>query len=118
MSNKKRLLLPVLVTVLTLSFLTASSQETTKTESSSVRVYRGSGYDFLDTTLIPARRMDQQRDFLNDKYDFPSKPRNQWEIGISGGFFNVSGDVRTKMPWRAKNAGQTLGFGVHVRKAW
>jgi hypothetical protein len=79
-------------------------------------VYRGSGYDVLDTTLIPERSMDQQRDFLNNQYDFPSKPRNQWEIGISGGLFNVSGDVRTKMPWNAKNGGQTLGFGVHFVK--
>src|SRR6187402_2740046 len=81
-------------------------------------VYRGAGYDVLDTTLIPERRMEQQRDFLANQYDFPSKPRNQWEIGFSFGSFNVSGDVRSKNLFTAKNPGQTLGFGVHVRKAW
>lgn len=81
-------------------------------------VYRGAGYDVLDTTLIPEGRMEQQRDFLDNQYDFPARPRSQWEIGISGGLFNVSGDVRTKTPFDAKNPGQTLGFGVHLRKAW
>jgi hypothetical protein len=100
------------------SFLNASAQEIKTETSTSTTVYRGSGYDVTDTTLIPESRMEQHRDFLNNQYDFPSKPRNQWEIGISGGLFNVSGDVRTKMPWNAKNPGQTLGFGVHLRKAW
>jgi OOP family OmpA-OmpF porin len=119
MSSKKYLLLMSFVSMLVLSGSYAKAQETTTTETTtSTTVYRGSGYDVLDTTLIPENRMDQQRDFLNNQYDFPSKPRNQWELGISGGLFNVSGDVRTKMPWSAKNGGQTLGFGVHLRKAW
>lgn len=62
--------------------------------------------------------MEQQRDFLSSQYDFPSKPRNQWELGVSVGSFNVSGDVRSKNLFTAKNPGQTLGFGVHLRKAW
>lgn len=118
MSSKNCTILSVLVILFSLSFTFAKAQESTTTETTSTRVYRGAGYDYLDTSLVPARRMDQQRDFLKNEYDFPAKPRNQWEIGISGGFVNVSGDVRTKMPWRAKNPGQTLGFGVHVRKAW
>lgn len=80
--------------------------------------YRGAGYDVTDTTLIPERRMEQQRDFLSTQYDFPSKPRNQWELGVSIGSFNVSGDVRSKNLFTAKNPGQTLGFGVNLRKAW
>ncbi|MEZ5047547.1 MAG: hypothetical protein R2831_11200 [Chitinophagaceae bacterium] len=87
-------------------------------ENSGSGVYRGAGYDVTDTSLIPERRMEQQRDFLSSQYDFPSKPRNQWEIGISFGPFNVSGDVRSKNVFTAKNPGQTLGFGVHLRKAW
>ncbi len=89
-----------------------------QTSSESTTVYRGAGYDVLDTALIPAGRMEQQRDFLDNQYDFPARPRSQWELGISGGMFNVSGDVRTKTPFDAKNPGQTLGFGVHLRKAW
>jgi outer membrane protein OmpA-like peptidoglycan-associated protein len=86
--------------------------------SGSAGIYRGAGYDVTDTSLIPERRMEQQRDFLTNQYDFPSKPRNQWEIGVSFGAFNVSGDVRSKNLFTAKNPGQTLGFGVHLRKAW
>lgn len=119
MASKKYLILSAFMSLLVLSGFKGMAQETTtETTTTTTNVYRGSGYDVLDTTLIPDSRMDQQRDFLNNQYDFPAKPRNQWELGISGGFFNVSGDVRTKMPWSAKNGGQTLGFGVHLRKAW
>ncbi len=62
--------------------------------------------------------MEQHRDFLDNQYDFPARPRNQWEFGLSGGLLNVSGDVKSKNPFTAKNPGQTLGFGVHLRKAW
>ncbi len=86
--------------------------------TNSETIYRGAGYDVLDTALVPTGRMEQHKDFLDNQYDFPARPRSQWEIGISGGLFNVSGDVRTKTPFDAKNPGQTLGFGVHVRKAW
>jgi OmpA-OmpF porin, OOP family len=81
-------------------------------------MYRGGGYDFNDSSLIPKKGQSQQKDFLNGQYDFPSKPRNQWEIGISVGALNVSGDVRSKNILTAKNPMQTLGWGLHVRKAW
>ncbi len=58
-------------------------------------MYRGGSYNYLDSTLIPAKRMPQQRDFLNNVYDYPAKPRNQWEVGLNAGFLNVSGDVRS-----------------------
>ena len=54
--------------------------------------------------------MPQHTEFLNGTYNFPAKPRNQWEIGIKGGTFTVSGDVPAEFP--------TPGFGVHVRKAF
>jgi len=82
-------------------------------------MYRGGGYDFADTSLIPANRMPQQRDFMNNQYDFPAKPRNQWEIGISGGLLNLSGDVRSKSIFNgAIKPLNTLGWGLSVRKAW
>ena len=112
MSSKKYLIFSLLLMVT--SFGAFAQEET----SGGANVYRGAGYDVLDTSLIPERRMEQQRDFLNNQYDFPSKPRNQWEIGLSVGAFNVSGDVRSKNLFTAKNPGQTLGFGLHLRKAW
>ena len=31
--------------------------------------------------------MPQHTEFLNGTYNFPAKPRNQWEVGIKGGMF-------------------------------
>src|SRR6218665_3702542 len=69
----------------------------------------GSGYDVYDSSVITSKRMPQQNEFWNNNYNFPAKPRNMWEIGISGGSFNVSGDVPTRF--------FTPGFSAHVRKA-
>jgi outer membrane protein OmpA-like peptidoglycan-associated protein len=69
-----------------------------------------SSYDVYDSSVITPKRMPQQNEFWNNSYNFPSKPRNMWEIGVSAGAFNVSGDVTSKFP--------TLGFGVHLRKAF
>ena len=70
----------------------------------------GSGYDIYDSTVIRAKDMPQANEFWNNAYNFPAKPRSQWELGISGGAFNVLGDVPAKFP--------TLGFAAHVRKAF
>ena len=70
----------------------------------------GASYNLQDSSLIPSKRMPQHSEFLNGTYNFPAKPRNQWEIGIKGGAFTVSGDVPSVFP--------TIGFGAHVRKAF
>ncbi|MBS1621582.1 MAG: hypothetical protein JSS80_08120, partial [Bacteroidetes bacterium] len=70
----------------------------------------GSSYDVKDTSLVPTKRMPQHSEFLNGTYNFPAKPRNQWEVGVKVGAFTVSGDVPALFP--------TPGFGVHVRKAF
>jgi outer membrane protein OmpA-like peptidoglycan-associated protein len=70
----------------------------------------GASYDVKDTTVVPSKRLPQHSEFLNGTYNFPAKPRNQWEIGIKVGSFNISGDVPTEFP--------TLGAGLHVRKAF
>ena len=107
---KNYLLLPALIGWAALLSNSAIAQNET--------IYKSAGYDVSDTSLIPARRLEQQRDFIKSQYDFPSKPRNQWEIGVNVCSFNVSGDVRSKHLFTAKNPIQTLGFGLHVRKAW
>lgn len=63
-----------------------------------------------DSTQIPDGRMKQHNEFLQGTYNFPAKPRNQWEIGIKGGLFQVSGDIPAKF--------LSPGFGFHVRKAF
>ncbi len=92
MASKKYLLLVAVV------FFTAISS------FSQVKI--GTTYD---STQIPNRRMAQHTEFLNGTYNFPAKPRNQWEIGIKAGSFKVGGDMPTKL---------SPGFGVHVRKAF
>lgn len=90
-----------------------------KAQDANSGMYRGGGYDFTDTSLIPEKRLPQQRDFLNSQYDYPAKPRNQWEIGVSAGMLNVSGDVKSRTIFnRAIKPMNTLGFGLSVRKAW
>ena len=70
----------------------------------------GSGYSVYDSSVISSKKMPQQNEFWNNSYNFPAKPRNMWEIGASVGTLMISGDVPIKFP--------TLGFGVHVRKAF
>src|SRR5882762_5141528 len=66
-------------------------------------------YDLRDSSLIPAKRIPQHNEFLNNAYPFPAKPRNEWELGVKGGLTTVASDVRAWLP--------TGGFGFHVRKA-
>ncbi|MBS1742461.1 MAG: OmpA family protein [Bacteroidetes bacterium] len=68
-----------------------------------------SGYSVYDSTIITKKRQPQQNEFWNNNYNFPSKPRNMWEVGLSAGLFNVMGDVNGNVP--------TIGFSAHVRKA-
>jgi outer membrane protein OmpA-like peptidoglycan-associated protein len=70
----------------------------------------GASYDVKDSSVIPSKRMPQHSEFLNGTYNFPAKPRNQWEIGAKFGAFTVAGDVPALFP--------TLGMGLHVRKAF
>ncbi len=70
----------------------------------------GSG-SVYDSSVIPAKGMPQQNEFWNKSYNFPAKPRNMWEVGVSTGIFTVSGDVPSKV-LTAPN------FAVHVRKAF
>lgn len=70
----------------------------------------GSG-SVYDSSVIPAKRMPQQNEFWNNSYNFPAKPRNQWEVGVSTGIFTISGDVPATV-FTAPN------FGVHVRKSF
>ena len=78
--------------------------------SISVSAQTGATYDWRDSSLIPSNRMPQHNEFLNNQYNFPAKPRNQWEVGIKGGIFGIAGDVPAVLP--------TFAFGAHVRKAF
>ncbi|HEY0354565.1 MAG TPA: hypothetical protein VGC29_00095, partial [Flavisolibacter sp.] len=68
------------------------------------------GYRADDSSVVPSRRMPQHTEFMNGTYNYPAKPRSQWELGIKAGSFTVSGDVPSQ--WASP------GFGIHVRKAF
>ena len=50
-------------------------------------------YNVTDSSLIPSKRMPQHSEFLNGTYNFPAKPRNQWEVGLKLGAYTISSDV-------------------------
>jgi hypothetical protein len=93
MENKKYKLILGLITLMT----TTSFAQT------------GSGYSVFDSSVISAKKQPQQNEFLNNTYNFPAKPRNMLEVGVSLGNIAVNGDVDSKIP--------RLGFEAHVRKA-
>ncbi|UAY52665.1 OmpA family protein [Ferruginibacter albus] len=67
-------------------------------------------YDVYDSAVITKKGQPQQNEFWNNHYDFPAKPRNQWEIGASLSTITESSDIPSVFP--------TLpSFEVHVRKA-
>jgi hypothetical protein len=71
----------------------------------------GGAGSVYDSSVIPSKRLPQQNEFFNKAYNFPAKPRNMWEIGVSTGIATISGDVPAKV-FTAPN------FGIHVRKAF
>jgi len=68
-----------------------------------------SGYSVFDSSVVPAKGKVQQREFMAHTNNFPAKPRDMWEVGVSGGQFTVVSDVSSVMP--------TFGFSAHVRKS-
>lgn len=69
----------------------------------------GNSYDLKDSSLIPSKRMPQHTEFLNGSYNYPAKPRSQWEVGVKGGLFQINGDMPSVF--------LSPGFGFHVRKS-
>lgn len=70
-------------------------------------------YD-LDSAIYQKgkKREKQQKAFLDNKYYYPARPKDQWEIGVNFGVAMVSGDVKP-----LANVLQNFGVGFHVRKA-
>jgi outer membrane protein OmpA-like peptidoglycan-associated protein len=70
----------------------------------------GTGYDVMDSSVVPSKRMPQYSNFKAGVENYPAKPRSQWELGFKVGTFNISGDVASRFP--------SPGFGAHIRKAF
>jgi outer membrane protein OmpA-like peptidoglycan-associated protein len=80
----------------------------TAASGSQAQVSSGAGYNWRDSAVIPASRAAQQSEFLNNQYNYPAKPRSQWELGVKVGEFHINGDV-SPVP--------NIGFGGHIRKS-
>jgi hypothetical protein len=68
-------------------------------------------YDVMDSSIVRSKDMDQYTKFKQGIENYPAKPRNQWELGIKTGLFNVFGDVSSQL-FTVPNV------GVHIRKAF
>jgi OmpA-OmpF porin, OOP family len=75
--------------------------------------YRGKNYDVMDSSYYPKFRSKQFHRYMDHQEVFPPKPRNQWEIGVGLGQFNVIGNVPTLMLWQKGG----YGMNVNVRKS-
>ncbi|MFN8309420.1 MAG: OmpA family protein [Chitinophagales bacterium] len=61
----------------------------------------------------------QQKAFVNHKYNYPARPKDQWELGINFGSMQISGDLNSD-PIINKGKGfplSSVGLGISVRKA-
>ena len=70
----------------------------------------GGVHNYLDSSYIPASRMAQQNEWKNNSksQNFPARPRDMWQVGVTGGLFMVNGDCPSLPGWNV---------GVQVRKA-
>ena len=78
----------------------------------------GGTHNYLDTSYISPRNLSQQQDFLNNAHNFPSKPRDMWQLGVFVGFPWVDGDAPLALKGPGDGIGSyAYGLGVSIRKA-
>jgi OOP family OmpA-OmpF porin len=57
-----------------------------------------------------ARKEAQQKAYMSNKYRYPARPKDQWEISLQGGSSLIAGDIKPRV-------GTGWGGGLSVRKA-
>jgi hypothetical protein len=78
----------------------------------------GGVHNYLDTSYIAPRKMEEQIDFLKNKSNYPVKPRDMWQLGFFAGLPYINGAC----PWTTRGASTDLGsyaigMGAYIRKA-
>jgi len=70
----------------------------------------GGVHNYMDSSYIPASRMAQQNEWKNNSknQNFPARPRDMWQLGVTGGLFMVDGDCPALPGWNV---------GVGIRKS-
>jgi len=78
-----------------------------------------STYNWSDSTKIPASRMAQHNEFMNNQYPYPAKPRDMWELGISAGYSFWKSDMPSKFGYGGSiSVRRSLGHVFSVRAAY
>jgi len=75
--------------------------------------YRSKNYDVLDSAYYPKFRRKQFHKYIDHQDIFPPKPRNQWEIGVGLGLYNVIGNIPSTILWHKGGS----GLNLNVRKS-
>ncbi len=55
----------------------------------SVKASAQQTYSVFDSNVIKQTRMTQQNEFWHNTYNFPAKPRDQFEFGFSSGLYDM-----------------------------
>jgi OOP family OmpA-OmpF porin len=53
-------------------------------------------YNWSDSSKISSKRMAQHNEFMNNQYPYPAKPKDQWELGLSGGYAFWVSDLESR----------------------
>jgi OOP family OmpA-OmpF porin len=61
-----------------------------------------------DDQFVKEKDKEDHAKWKKGESQFPAKPRDMWQIGVGGGSFLISGDVKSQFGW---------GASVHVRKS-
>lgn len=62
-----------------------------------------------EDNFISKKHESQHAEWKDGKSQFPGRPRDMWQIGVGGGSFLISGDVKPQFGW---------GASIHVRKSF
>ncbi len=78
----------------------------------------GGTHNYLDSSYISPRDLNQQQDFLNNNSNFPAKPRDMWQLGVFLGYPYIDGDCPSAFHGVGSGIGTySWGGGVSIRKA-
>jgi OmpA-OmpF porin, OOP family len=61
-----------------------------------------------DDKYIAPKDTATHKQWRKGKHQFPGRPRDMWQVGLGGGSFLISGDVKSQFGW---------GSSIHVRKS-
>lgn len=64
------------------------------------------------------KKSTQQEAYMDNKYYFPAKPKNAWQIGLRGGLATLNGDISQNFFKGNKPFVPGYTFGAYVKKSW